>query len=125
MRLLALALPSACAAGPEHSLEVLATAYSSHEEQTDEHPFLAAWGDSLEPGMRAIAVSRDLVALGLSHNTRVRIDGLPGEYLVLDKMAKRWRKRIDIYMGEDIGAAKGWGVRRVRIHWRAAPPYGP
>jgi 3D (Asp-Asp-Asp) domain-containing protein len=42
---------------------------------------------------------------------------LPGEYLVLDKMNKRWEKRIDIYMGADLEAARAWGARQVRIHW--------
>ncbi len=68
--------------------------------------------------MQAIAVSRDLLALGLDAGTRVRIDGLPGQYIVRDKMARRWEKRIDIYMGEDIEAAREWGVREVTIHWR-------
>jgi 3D (Asp-Asp-Asp) domain-containing protein len=121
----ALLLPAACAAGPEHSLDVAASAYTSTPDQTSEQPFLAAWGDSLEPGMRAIAVSRDLLELGLVRGTRVRIDGLPGEYVVLDKMAKRWRKKIDIYMGEDIEAARRWGVRDVRIRWRPARPLRP
>jgi 3D (Asp-Asp-Asp) domain-containing protein len=116
-------LPFACAAGPEHSIEVVATAYTSTVSQTNEEPFVAAWGDSLEPGMRVIAVSRDLLDLGLSRGARVRIEGMPGEYVVLDKMAKRWRKKIDIYMGEDIGAARKWGVQNVRIRW--LPPKEP
>jgi 3D (Asp-Asp-Asp) domain-containing protein len=69
--------------------------------------------------MRAIAVSRDLIEAGLTRGTRVRIDGLPGEYVVLDKMARRWRNKIDIYMGEDVDAARRWGVREVRIRWSA------
>jgi 3D (Asp-Asp-Asp) domain-containing protein len=121
----ALLLPAACAAGPEYALEVVATAYNSTPEQTNEEPFVAAWGDSLAPGMRVIAVSRDLLELGLARGTRVRIDGLPGEYVVLDKMARRWNKRIDIYMGEDIEAARHWGVRDVRIRWRPARPLEP
>jgi 3D (Asp-Asp-Asp) domain-containing protein len=69
--------------------------------------------------VRAIAVSRDLLELGLVRGVRVRIEGLPGEYAVLDKMARRWRRKIDIYMGDDVEAARAWGVREVRIHWRA------
>lgn len=123
--LAALLLPAACATGPEHALDVVATAYTSHPGQTNAQPFLAAWGDQLEPGMRVIAVSRDLIELGLGRGTRVRIDGLPGEYVVLDKMARRWRRKIDIYMGEDIEAARRWGVRDVRIRWRADRPIRP
>jgi 3D (Asp-Asp-Asp) domain-containing protein len=69
--------------------------------------------------MKCIAVSRDLIALGLDHNTRVTIEGFEDYYLVKDKMNKRWTKRIDIYMGNDVEAAKEWGVRQVRITWDA------
>ena len=89
--------------------------------QTDDTPDIGAWGDRLKPGVRAIAVSRDLIDMGLTHNTRVRIDGLPGEYRVMDKMNKRWRKKIDIFMGDDVQGARNWGVREVTIHWTPTP----
>jgi 3D (Asp-Asp-Asp) domain-containing protein len=117
---LALLVPVACTAEAERSLVVTASAYNSLPDQTVGNPRLAAWGDVLEPGVRAIAVSRDLIELGLVRGARVRIEGLPGEYAVLDKMARRWRRKIDIYMGDDVEAARAWGVREVRIHWR--PP---
>ena len=100
------------------SLRVTATAYNSVQGQTHGNPAVAAWGDRLEPGMRAIAVSRDLIELGLSHGVPVEIEGLEGEYRVLDKMARRWRRKIDIYMGEDVEAARRWGRRKVTIRWR-------
>jgi len=99
------------------SLVVTATAYNSLPGQTSGTPSIAAWGDRLEPGMKAIAVSRDLLKQGLVHGTRVQIEGLPGEYVVLDKMAKRWKMKIDIYMGIDVEAARAWGRRRVKISW--------
>ena len=108
-----------CATGEEQSLEVTATAYNSVAGQTAGDPSVAAWGDVLRPGMKAIAVSRDLIELGLQHDTIVKIDGLPGEYKVLDKLARRWKLRIDIYMGEDVEAAKRWGKRPVTIRWKA------
>jgi 3D (Asp-Asp-Asp) domain-containing protein len=98
-------------------LVVTATAYNSLPEQGTGDGTVAAWGDRLEPGMRSIAVSRDLLELGLGHGTRVRIEGLPGEYVVLDKMHRRWRRKIDVYMGTDLEAARRFGVRRVRISW--------
>jgi 3D (Asp-Asp-Asp) domain-containing protein len=76
-----------------------------------------AWGDTLKPGMKAIAVSRDLIDLGLVHNTDVTIEGFQGKYKVLDKMNKKWEMKIDIYMGTDIKAAKKWGKKRVKISW--------
>ena len=108
---------SASADSVERALAVTATAYNSLPEQTDAEPHLAAWGDPLAPGMKVIAVSRDLIPLGLGHRTSVKIEGLPGVYLVLDKMHQRWTKRIDIYMGHDLDAAQTWGKRRVEISW--------
>lgn len=118
---LALLVPVACTTAVERTLQVTASAYNSLPEQTAGDPSRGAWGDVLEPGMRAIAVSRDLLELGLVRGVQVRIEGLPGEYAVLDKMARRWRRRIDIYMGKDLEAARAWGVREVRIHWRPPP----
>lgn len=100
------------------SMEVTVSAYNSTIAQTDGQPNLAAWGDTLSPGMKAIAVSRDLVRLGLDHNTQVKIDGLNGIFLVKDKMHKRWQKKIDLYMGTDIKKAKEWGRKKVQIQYR-------
>lgn len=102
----------------EKTLTVQASAYNSLPSQTLGDPTLAAWGDTLKPGVKAIAVSRDLLALGLDHNTEVTIEGLPGTYRVLDKMNRRWTRKIDIYMGVDVQAAREWGVREVTIRWR-------
>jgi 3D (Asp-Asp-Asp) domain-containing protein len=115
-----LATATACATGPRpmRTRVVTASAYTSHANQTRGDPFVAAWGDELSPDMKVIAVSRDLLREGLTRGTRVEIEGLPGEYVVLDKMNKRWREKIDIYMGEDVAAARRWGVREVRIQWR-------
>ena len=108
---------SASADEIERSLVVTATAYNSLPSQTDAEPHLAAWGDPITPGMKVIAVSPDLISEGLDHRTPVRIEGFPGVYLVLDKMHERWKKRIDIYMGRDLEAARAWGKRKVEISW--------
>ncbi|MBO0612049.1 MAG: hypothetical protein RL122_12 [Pseudomonadota bacterium] len=101
-----------------NSLKVTATAYNSVSKQTDSTPNIAAWGDKLTPGRKAIAVSRDLLKQhGLAHGDKIKIRGLEGEYEVLDKMHPRWRKKIDIYMGKDPRDAKRWGRRTVTIHW--------
>ena len=109
--------PSVSADSLERTLVVTATAYNSVPEQTDSDPNLAAWGDSLSPGMKVIAVSRDLIPVGLDRHTPVKIEGFTGVYVVLDKMNKRWEKRIDIYMGLDLEAARAWGSRQVEISW--------
>ena len=99
-------------------MTVTATAYTSHVNQTDSTPNIAAWGDRLKPGMKAIAVSRDMLnKYGLKHRSKVRIKGLKGEFIVLDKMNKRWKKKIDIYMGMDLKKAYKWGRRKVELQW--------
>ncbi len=102
----------------KRKLRVTATAYSSHKNQTDDTPFLAAWNNRLRPGMKVIAVSRDMLTrYGMRNGTKVRIGGLKGYYTVRDKMNKRYRKRIDIYMGVDRRRALRWGRRSVAIYW--------
>lgn len=98
-------------------IEVKASAYNSLRYQTSSNPSIAAWGDSLKPGMYCIAVSRDLIQLGLKHNTPVKIEGLDSIYLVKDKMHRRKKKQIDIYMGVNVKKAKSWGIKRLKIQY--------
>lgn len=101
------------------SMVVTATAYNSVAGQTTLlNPSIAAWGDTLKPGMKVIAVSRDLIHMGLGHLSSVRIKGLDGTFLVIDKMHYRWTKKIDIYMGTDTQAARNWGKRQVMIYFK-------
>ena len=68
---------TSCSNKKEHTLEVTATAYNSLAEQTHkDHAAITAWGDTLKPGMKSIAVSRDLIKKGLDHNTEVKIKGI-------------------------------------------------
>lgn len=101
-----------------HTKEVTATAYNSLSYQTNDQPNITAFGDTLSPGMKCIAVSRDLLRLGLKHNTLVTIEGLDGVFLVKDKMHSRWKNRIDIYMGNNVKEAKKWGRKRLKIKYR-------
>ena len=100
------------------TLDVTASAYNSLPEQTDETPHLTASGTTLRPGMRVIAVSPDLLEMGLRYGTLVEIEGFSGEWRVVDRMANRWRRTIDLYMGDDLDAARAWGRRNVTIRWR-------
>lgn len=103
----------------EKSKKVKITAYNTVPWQTKKvNPDIAAWGDTLRPGMKALAVSRDLLHLGLVRNTVVTIEGLDGEYVVLDKMNSRYRNRIDLYMGLDVDSARAWGVKEHTIMWQ-------
>lgn len=106
-------------------LHVTATAYTSRVEETDSTPFTAAWGDrldQLEPGIKAVAVSPDLLDMGLTRHSKLYIEGLPGEYHVMDVMSSRWTKRIDLYYGLDLRKALDWGRKKVRIYWRKNEP---
>ncbi|WP_339704417.1 hypothetical protein [uncultured Kriegella sp.] len=103
-------------------LEVTVSAYNSVKSQTANNPRLAAWGDTLVPGEKSIAVSQDLIALGLGHMTKVRIEGLQGVYKVKDKMHGKWKNRIDIYMGNDIKQAKAWGIKKKVIYYAIEQP---
>lgn len=110
----------ASASAPDRSIDVWATAYTSHEDQTDSDPLVGAWGHRLDQveDVRVIAVSPDLLKLGLKRGQRVRIKGLKGEFVILDKMSSRWSRRIDLYMGKDLRAARQWGKRRVKMLWQ-------
>ncbi len=101
------------------TMEVTATAYNSVPAQTrpGSSGAITAWGDTLKPGMKCIAVSRDLIDSGLVHNKTVKIEGLDGTYWVKDKMNKRWTKKIDIYMGTNEKKAREWGKKQVTISW--------
>jgi len=116
--ILSIGLPSlAFAFDSSVKIEVTATAYNSIPNQTDSTPNLAAWNNRIYPGDKIIAVSRDLLKLGLTNGVKVKIVGFPGMYTVRDKMNKRWRKKIDIYMGNDRKSAVLWGKRKVSIIW--------
>ncbi|MCM4156866.1 hypothetical protein DHD80_12720 [Gramella sp. AN32] len=97
------------------SLCVTASAYNSVHYQTAGNPNITAWGDTLEPGMKVIAVSRDLIKMGMDHNSKVKIEGFDGVFLVKDKMHYRWRNRIDIYMGENVKKARQFGRKKLNI----------
>ena len=97
------------------TLTVKASAYNSTAEQTDGNPNEGAWGDRIEPGMKVIAVSPDLLETGLVRGTKVEIEGFEDTWTVMDRTASRHRNRIDIYMGVDVEAAKEWGIQEVTI----------
>lgn len=96
---------------------VTATAYNSVPYQTKHDPKITAWGDTLKSGVKTIAVSRDLIKMGLDYNSKVKIEGFDGVFLVKDKMHYRWKKRIDIHMDEDIEKAKNFGRQKVNISY--------
>lgn len=108
----------AASAPEQHTLTVKVTAFNSTRAQTDARPNETACGDHIAPGDRIVAVSRDLKAAGLECGEKLRIEGLDGSWRVADTMAARHEQRVDIYMGNDIKAAKQWGVKEREIRWK-------
>lgn len=103
----------------DQRMVVRATAYNSTPAQTDSRPFEpACTTEELHP--RTIAVSRDLFRAGLKCGTKVKIEGMKGEWTVVDKTARKHQKLIDIYMGTDVKAARQFGVKQVQIAWTPA-----
>lgn len=103
------------AEGELKCFKVAATAYNSLPYQTRPGTpgNIAAWGDTLKPGMKCIAVSRDLLDSGLTRYAKVLVEGFEGDtFLVMDKMNHRFRRRIDLYMGVDVKAAKEFGYQK-------------
>jgi 3D (Asp-Asp-Asp) domain-containing protein len=99
------------------SAVVTASAYNSTPEQTHGDPFDTASGARLQPGVKALAVSPDLLAAGLEFGAKVRIEGIDGEWTVLDRMPSDRHRAIDLYFGQDEAAARRFGKKQVRIHW--------
>ena len=120
--LLATGLLGGCGGEEWRTKTVIASAYNATEAQTKKGNIgLTAWGHQLQADDKALAVSRDLIDEGLGNGARVRIEGLKGTWIVRDKMNKRWKQKIDIFMGDDEAKAREWGVQEVTIRWRPAP----
>lgn len=91
---------------------VVATAYSSTPDQTDDTPFITAAGTHVRDGI--------IAANFLDMYTKVKIPELYGEkvFVVEDRMNRRYTKanppRIDIWM-KNRPLAKHFGVKRVDI----------
>jgi 3D (Asp-Asp-Asp) domain-containing protein len=103
------------AAGQAQRMVVTVTAYTSRKSETDSRPFETACKDRMSPGDKTVAVSEDLYKLGLTCGSKIKIDGLDGEYVVNDKLPARKRNHIDLYAGMSLREAKAWGHRRVGI----------
>jgi len=92
---------------------VTATIYHAVPAQTDSTPFVTASNSKIDPenpqGHRWIAVSRDLEELGFTFGVKVCVEGtgvFDGEWTVQDRMNKRWTKRIDFLVNEEIKGGK-------------------
>ena len=104
-------------AAEPRAMEVTVTAYNSTKAQTDADPHIGACNKRITSNSNAIAVSRDLFRMGLDCGTEVALEGFEKNFVVMDKMNKRFSKRIDIHMGKKIKQARNWGVKKLMIWW--------
>ncbi|EHJ47501.1 hypothetical protein DFW101_1493 [Solidesulfovibrio carbinoliphilus subsp. oakridgensis] len=110
---------SATPASDAKALRVKAMAYTgcSPRKKSKRTP-RGAWGDPLTRDAKAVAVSPDLLEMGLDRGDVISIEGLPGKYKVLDVMHDRHDKSIDIFYGDDQCGALQWGKRTLTITWQ-------
>ena len=76
-------------------------------------PTRGAWGDTLTEDIKAVAVSPDLLDQGLEYGDAIQIEGLPGQYKVLDlmfsgfdKATKRYDKKKWAFAKDDKGVPR-------------------
>lgn len=82
-------------------------------EQTDEYPCIGATGDDLCEKIRS--GERICAANGFPLGTMLHIENY-GQCLVLDRMNRRYKNRVDIAMGPDEKKrARNFGVQRLKI----------
>ena len=87
---------------------VVATAYSSTPDQTDDSPFITALGTTVRDGI----IAANFLSLG----TKVKIPSQFGDkiFVVEDRMNQRYSNRVDIWY-PDRESAKQFGIRIVKI----------
>ena len=93
---------------------VTATIYHACESQCNSEPLITADGSYIElsdiDNLNWIAVSRDLLQEGLHYGDVVELicadSTICGLYEIHDCMNKRWTRRIDILVSEDIKYGK-------------------
>ncbi len=93
---------------PVTTYMVMASAYSSTPDQTDDTPFVTAWGTQVRDGI--------IAANFLPFGTLVKMPELYGDkiFIVEDRMNRRYTFKIDIWFPER-GQAMEFGNKKVKI----------
>ena len=98
-------------------VSVVATIYHAVPSQTDSTPLITASNRHINPdnpqGHRWIAVSRDLEDLGYTFGTKVCVmnaGNMDGVWEIQDRMNKRFTKRIDFLVNEEMRGGKWTNV---------------
>lgn len=97
-------------------LRVLATAYTSEVDLTDDSPLLTATNTGVREGI--IALSQDLLrsftpGAPFDYGDMIEVGGV-GRFRIEDTMHPRWQKRADIWFPTREQAMR-WGARSVAI----------
>ncbi len=97
-------LPEAPDKQPKKTMKIMVTAYSSEVAQTDDTPFITAFGTRVRDGIVATNF--------LPKGTIVRFPDVYGdkEFVVEDRMNKRYYYHMDIWMAEK-GSAVTFGAK--------------
>ncbi|MBN3032630.1 MAG: 3D domain-containing protein [Candidatus Saganbacteria bacterium] len=91
-----------------HSGVIVATAYNSLPNQTDDSPWITASGTRCREGV----IASNHFPIG----TKLAIEGYKGRvFTVEDRMNSRYHKRIDIWF-RDYDDARQFGVRKVKYY---------
>ncbi len=91
-----------------YSSSVIATAYNSLPNQTDDSPWTTASGTRCRTGV----IASNHLPIG----TKVMIEGFGDKvFTVEDRMNKRYRQRIDIWF-RDYRQARRFGVKKVKYY---------
>ncbi len=101
-------LPNIPIRSPRRTMTIAVTAYNSEEAQTDDTPFITAFGTRVRDGIVA--------ANFLPKGAIIRIPEVFGEkeFIVEDRMNKKYHYRIDIWM-EDKQEAINFGIKFLKI----------
>lgn len=105
----------------QNSVKVQATVYNAVEEQCNSDYIHTATMFKLDLSNpykhRIAAVSRDLEKLGFIMNSTVMVSGAGkynGKWYIRDRMNKRFTKRIDFLINEDMGLGR-WNNVTIKL----------
>ncbi len=97
-------------AKPDKVVRSVITAYTSTPCQTDDDPFIAAWGDRVFDGM--------IASNWLPRGTKIKIPSLFGDkiFTVADRMNPRYGYgRLDVWLDATKAEALKFGVQRAEV----------
>lgn len=89
-----------------HPLICNVTMYSSTERQTDTTPFITATGKDVKMGY----VACNFLPIG----TKLIIEGFDIQFEVQDRMNKKFKDRIDVWVPSERMATL-WGIKKLKV----------